>query len=94
MAKKRNSKPSKIEPKGQYHLTIFLGGVRYETDTNNIAKSILDLKPAKITNKVVIRIDKGKSFVEKVLYVFPARRVFNVPLATEFFAKNIVLLLK
>ena len=24
-------------PKGKYHLTIFLGGERFETDTNNIA---------------------------------------------------------
>jgi hypothetical protein len=89
--KKSDKKPEEI---GKYHLTIFLGGEKFETDTNNIAKAILDLHPPKITNKVVIRIQRGKSFVEKVLYVFPARRIFNVPLATDFFAKNIILLLK
>jgi hypothetical protein len=84
----------KEEPRGKYLLTISLGGNTYISYTDNIEKAILSLKPEKITNKVVVRVEEGKKITERILFVYPARRIFNVPLAAQFFAKNIVQRLK
>jgi trehalose/maltose hydrolase-like predicted phosphorylase len=94
VASKAKPKP-KQEPKiGKYKLTVAIGGETFETQTNDLKKSILDLKPAKITNKVIVRVEEGKKFIEKILFVFPARRVFNNSVAAEYFVKNILLSLK
>ena len=103
MAQKRIKKSGKVKkvvkekeekPKGQYHMTVLLGGNTFETDTDDLKASILALKPQKIVNKVIVRIKRGDSKIEKVLFVYPARRIFNIPLATEFFVKNMILALK
>lgn len=96
---KTKRKSSKIKqdpviPQGEYLLTVYLNGVVYSKRTNDIAKSILSLKPPKITNKVRIVLEKDDKKAERMFFVFPARRLFNIPLAAEFFAKNIVQRLK
>lgn len=80
--------------KGEYKLTILLNGETYNIQTDDIKEAILALKPPKITNTVVIRAKRGKKVVEKKLFVFLARRIFFNPLATQFFAKSLALLLR
>ena len=91
---KRKSKSSVVKPEGEYLLTIYMQDKTYSQRTDDIARSIMSLKPEKITNKVRIVLEKGKKRAERMFMVFPARRLFNIPLAAEFFAKNIVLRLK
>ena len=83
-----------VVPMGEYLLTVYMQDKIYSNRTNNIALSLLNLKPKKITNKVRIIIEKDGKKAERMLFVFPARRLFNIPLAAEFFAKNIVQRLK
>ena len=90
MAKKRiNKKSSEIKIKGKYHLTIYAMDKKFECDTDDLKQAILDLKPEKITNKIRIICTKGEKRIEKILFVYPARRIFNIPLATEFFSRNL-----
>lgn len=77
-----------------YKLSVYLGGECFEIETDDLKGAILDLKPEKIVNKVRIIVEKGDSKIEKILMVFQARRIFKVPLATEFFVKNLILALK
>lgn len=83
-----------VVPQGEYLLTVYMQDRVFSQRTNDIARSILSLKPPKITNKVRIVLEKDGKTAERILFVFPARRLFNVPLSADFFAKNIVLRLK
>lgn len=94
MATKKKTKKESSKVKGKYLLTIYLNDKIYSQRTDDIAKSILSLKPEKITNKVRIIVEEDKKKAERMFFVFPARRLFNIPLATEFFVKNIILALK
>ena len=97
---KRKRKPSKVikpdpvVPQGEFLVTVYINGKVYSKRTNNIAKTLLTLPKEKITNKVRIVVEKDGKETEKMLFVCPARRLFAIPLATEFFAKNIVQRLK
>lgn len=93
-AKRKSSKIDPIVQQGEYLVTVYINGKVYSKRTNNIAMTLLSLPKEKITNKVRIIIEKDNKKAEKMLFVFPARRLFSIPLATEFFAKNIVLQLK
>ena len=98
--KTRSKKSSKVVVKdpvveqGEYKVTVYINGKVYSKRTNNIAMTLLSLPKEKITNKIKIVVEKGDKKAEKDLFVYPARRLFNVGLATEFFAKNIILRLK
>jgi len=87
----KKNKPSKVS---KYHLQVFIGSQEYNCDTDDIVEAIASLKPAKITNKVRVIVTSGDKKIEKLLFVMPARRVFNIRMATEFFVKNIKLALK
>ena len=94
---KRKSKKSSIveaEPQGKYKLTVYMQDRVYNCQTDDLKQAILSLRPPKITNKVRIIVEEGKKKAERIMYVFPARRLFNMPLSAEFFAKNIILRLK
>ena len=92
--RKTKEAPSPVVPMGEYLVTVYINGKVYSKRTNNIAKTLLTLPKEKITNKVRIIVEKDNKKAERMLFVFPARRLFNVSLATEFFAKNIVQQLK
>lgn len=82
-----------LEPKGEYKLEIDILNEKLVFYTDDLVKTILDVKPAKITNKVILKVTKGDRTWEKVFFVIPARRLFKIPLATQFFVKNIKLAL-
>lgn len=84
----------KLATKPKYKLTITLGGEVYKIQTDDIKEAILSLKPQKITNTVIIKAERGKKSVEKKVFVFLARRIFNNPLAAQFFAKSLTLILQ
>jgi hypothetical protein len=90
--KRKTTKSSKIKPK--YKVIVYSMGKEFTCDTDDVKQAILDLKPTKITNKIRIIVKQGNKQAEKILFVYPARRLFSIPLAAEFFAKNIVLALK
>ena len=77
-----------------YKLSILLGGETYVNTTPNIKESLLDLKPVKIVNKVVITVTHAGKKFEKVLTVMEARRIFTNRLSAEFFEKRVKLGLK
>lgn len=87
-------KPGQPLLKGKYKLSVYISGECFETKTNDLKEAILALKPEKITNKVRIIVENGDTKIEKILFVFQARRIFKIPLATEFFVKNLILALK
>lgn len=80
--------------KGKYKVDIWIGADNFTCYTDDISQAILDLKPKKITNKVRILIEEGPKKAERIMFVFPARRLFNIPMAAEFFEKNIIQRLK
>lgn len=80
--------------KGKYTLTIYMNDQKFQTKTDDIYKSLSEFIPTKITNKVIITLEEGKKYAEKIMMVHPARRTFSVPLACEFVAKNLILRLK
>jgi len=92
--RKTKEAPSPVIPQGEYLLTVYINGKVYSKRTNDIAKTLLTLPKEKITNKVKIVVEKDNLKAERDLFVYPARRLFNVGLATQFFAKNIVQRLK
>lgn len=99
--KKTTNKRSKVENKvekpvvkGKYGVTVFIGGQEYFCQTDDIAGALISLRPTKITNKVIVKVEKDKKVFERMLFVFPARRIFNIPMATQFFVKNIINYLK
>lgn len=95
--KTKRTKPRKIDPvvpQGEYLVTVYINGKVYSKRTNNISKTLLSLPKEKITNKVKIVVEKGLLKAERDLFVYPARRLFSISLATEFFAKNIIQRLK
>lgn len=96
---KTKRKPRKVDsspviPQGEYLVTVYINNKVYSKRTNNIAKTILSLPKEKITNKVRIVVEKDNLKAERDLFVYPARRLFSIALATEFFAKNIIQRLK
>ena len=106
----RTSKPSKVikkvvkkapreikwkeEIKGKYTLIIYMNNEVFATKTDDVYASLRNFTPTKITNKVIITLKEGDKYAERVLRVFPARRTFSQPIATEFVAKNLILRLK
>ena len=90
---KRATKP-KIEPIGEYKLTVCVGGNTFTTQTDDLKSAILALKPEKIVNRVLVTIEKGGKKFERNLFVFKARMIFYNPLACQFFVKNAELMLK
>ncbi len=84
----------KESSEGKYTLSIFMNDEVYATKTDDVYNSLKNFTPTKITNKVIITLREGKKYAEKVMRVFPARRTFSQPLATQFVAKNLILRLK
>jgi hypothetical protein len=89
--KRKTTKSSKVK---KYKVIVYSMGKEFTCDTDDVKQAILDLKPTKITNKIRIVVKQGNKQAERILFVYPARRLFSIPLATEFFAKNIILALK
>lgn len=92
--RKKLSKVDPVVPQGEFLVTVYINGKVYSKRTNNIAMTLLSLPKEKITNKVKIVVEKGNLKAERDLFVYPARRLFSMALATEFFAKNIIQRLK
>jgi elongation factor P hydroxylase len=99
---KKTRKPSKIEsvevikPKGQYLLTISALGSNFTANADNaqeLRDAILSAKPKKITNQIIISLEKNGKKVEKRLFVIQARRLFNFRLNAEFMVKNLTSML-
>lgn len=76
--------------KGEYSLSVLLGGKTFDIQTDNLKDAILSLKPEKITNKVMVTASRGDKKITKLLFVLPARRVFSNQLSAEFFAKSLM----
>lgn len=102
MATKKVSKPRKIKPVevvkpvGQYTLTIQSLNKEVVVNADNpeeLKQAIQSNRPTKITNQMIMTLEKGGKKVEKRLFVIQARRLFTFPINTEFFVKNLISLL-
>lgn len=74
--------------KGAYHLTVAMNEEVFETDTDDIATSIMELKPGHLKTKVIIKVKFKDLEGEFVLFNVRAKRIFINRMAAEFFAKN------
>ena len=79
--------------KGEYSLSVTLGGIIFNAKTDDIKTALLDLKPEKITNTVTVAVTKGAKTIEKKLTALKARQIFFNGLACQYFTKNLTALL-
>lgn len=96
MAKKKTDvvTQQEVEPKAKatdYKVEVTLLGETLKFNTDNIAETLFNIKPVKISGKVVIKVTKGKKSFEKALNVFQARRLFINRLTATILEKNIKL---
>jgi hypothetical protein len=98
--KKGKNKQGEVEntpgnlKKAKYNVSVLINGKLFKTETSDIVESILELKPEKITNKIIITVSQGDKKFEKMVFVQMAKRIFNNKLAADIFAKNAIKSLK
>jgi hypothetical protein len=97
-AAKKAVKPKticKIDPAVPvYKISVLINGQTFENETTSIQEALLELKPAKVTNKVIITVSEGSRKYVDALNVFRAKKVFFNKVAAEFFEKRVKLGLK
>lgn len=88
MAKSKS--PKTIEPTNQYAVTIKTAdGTAIYSSTDSIEETLSLFKPELIKGKIIVEASKGLKKVNRVLFVYVARRLFFNNVALKIFARNI-----
>jgi uncharacterized protein (UPF0333 family) len=77
-----------------FEFVVSVCGQKLTVNTDNLAETILTIKPKKVTGKVIIEVTHNGKKVTRIMHPFQARKLFNNKLMAEFFAKNTMLQLK
>jgi len=76
--------------KKEYKVVIKLNDKVYKFKTNDIAASILSVKPEFLKTRVIIEVIKGKKKCERMLYLQRGKVLFNNRYALEALVRNLI----
>lgn len=89
VAKKVVKKVTKPVAKPKFKLEITLNDKVYILETNDIKKSLLELKPPVIKTRFKITISTANSRFDRIMMVRMARLLFNNNLTMDTFVKQV-----
>lgn len=85
MLKKKTVKATKL-----YNLTVHLNGLVFKKRTNDLDKTIVDLKPEQLHTEVYITVKKGKDVMDRRLNLQQGRNLFNNEDFRQVFISNLL----
>lgn len=97
VSKKKRGRPKKVvatDEVKKYNLFVSIGDNIIDVMTDDLAASILEIKPVKIMQRVVFKVNEGERTVEKMLFPLRAKRILFNKVAAQYFVKNLLLSMK
>ena len=85
-----NTPRKKAEPK-KYSLWAKFNGVEVRRYTNDLDKTLKELKPDWMHTEMYITVKKGKVKSERALSLLQAKRMFSDDMTREIFINNLAL---
>lgn len=80
----------KSEPK-TYSVWAKFNGMEFRRRTNDLDKTLVELKPQWLHTDVFFKVKKGNTVSERHLNLIQAKRMFNVDFNREIFINNLLL---
>lgn len=78
------------EKKGDYRVFIKVNGIVNDVFTDDVASTILALKPSLPKTNLTIRVTKGKVTRDRLLLLRDAKRLYSNEITMQMFIKNLL----
>lgn len=76
-----------------YKLSIQMGGETFTTEADDIFDALMEFKPAKITSKIILTIERGEKKFTRYVMPHQARRIFINAMTMKLFIKGLMTML-
>lgn len=84
------AKESNLLAKDTCKMTVMFNDSVIEKETDNIASSLLEIKPARLYTKVKFVFSNNLMTINRFLFIPMARKVFNNRTMAELFSRGII----